>query len=423
VAKALDDKTAMRRGAAPFVSYVAASGEESVLTLAPGKPVSVVLVLTRASAAARACRTADSATIFLSPATVGHGLLVRFSRPAQVCDQVMALPYLSGRKAVHVASIAADGLRLADTAGHHSWPARTRQQPQDFWYGSDGPMNMACRVSPGGGRYLESASPRNGASGLAPSRCPYGTHGLFGGYLGELGRWEIWKHCDSDRPPWNASDYDAAQLDLTTYHQGAGAAAYWMLGGPGRMGQPASPSADWNWGKLQARRAAGDAGPHVLGFPYIFADVEQYSGGFDSGWHRAYDATCGTRGHDGAITKREARDVLDGFRSYIRDHTPYFPGVYSSGVRGSYSWRAIFGSRTLADTAEWTYSYETRSYRTFPRGWHIPRRSVSPVWFGASPAPRCHLVWQWIGGSRQNLIYQTFRADQIWSPVPRPGCH
>jgi hypothetical protein len=284
-------------------------------------------------------------------------------------------------------------------------------------------MNMACRVSPGGGRYLESASPRNGASGLAPSRCPYGTHGLFGGYLGELGRWEIWKRCDSDRPPWNASDYDAAQVDLTTYHQGAGAAAYWMLGGPGRSGRPSSPAADWNWGRLQARRAAGDAGPHVLGFPYIFADIEQYSGGLDSGWHRAHEAACGARGHRGAVTQRDARDVLDGFWSYIRDHTPYFPGVYSSGAGGSYSWRGIFGSQVLADTAEWTYSFQTRSYQTFPRGWHIPRGPVSPAWFGGSPAPRCHLVWQWVGGSRQNRIYQTFRADQIGSPVPGPGCH
>ena len=438
VAKALDDQTAMRHGAAPFVSYVAASGgEESVLTLAPGQPALVVLLLPGASRAAGkagtaaagparaagACRTADSATIFAAPATVGHGVLVRLRRPARVCDQVRTLPYLSGREAVHVASVAANGLRLADTAAHTSWSARARQQPPDFWYGSDGPMNMACRASPGGGRYLESASPKNGASGLAPSRCPYGTRGSFGGYLGELGRWEIWQHCDADRPPWNASDYDAAQVDLTTYHQGAGAAAYWMLGGPGRSGEPATPSADWNWGRLQARRAAGDAGPHVLGFPYLFADIEQYAGGLDSGWHRSYDGTCRTRTRGGTVTQREARNVLDGFWSFIRDRTPYFPGVYSSGARGSYSWRGIFGSQALADTAEWTYSFQARSYRTFPRGWHIPQRPVAAAWFGGNPAPRCHLVWQWIGGARRNRIYQTFRADQIRSPVPGPGCH
>ena len=420
VAKALDDMTAMRSGVAPFVSYVAASGEESVLMLAPGRPVSVVLALTR-SARAAACRSADSATIFPAPATVGHGLLVRLRRPARFCDQVRALPYLSGRRAAHVASIAAGGLRLADAAAHPSRPAGANQRPPEFWHGSDGPMNMACRAPSGGGSYLESASPKNGAGGLAPSRCPYGTHGSFGGYLGELGRWEIWKHCDADRPPWNASDYDAAQLDLTTYHQGAGAAAYWMLGGPGRSGEPSSPSADWNWGRLQAKRAAAEAGPHVLGLPYLFADIEQYSGGLDSGWHRSFNGRCRT-GRGGMVTQREAASVLDGFRSYIRNRTPYLPGVYSSGAGGSYSWRGIFGSQVLADTAEWTYSFQTRSYLTFPRGWHIPRRPVSPVWFGGSPAPRCHLIWQWIGGTGRNRTYQIFRADQIRSPAPGPGC-
>jgi hypothetical protein len=269
--------------------------------------------------------------------------------------------------------------------------------PNGYWYGSDGPTNAACG----------SSVPYHEASG--PSACGT-TEGMFGGYLGETGRWDYWKGCDSNGIGWNTSAANDAQANFNN-GDGVGAGAYWMMGGPGRDGNYTSASADTSWGKAQADRALSDIGSQALGLPYVFTDIEQYGGGVDNGWNNAYSSACAANGSTIATSIAVAldRDTFNGFYDEIQADSSLMPGVYSAGGGGAYEWSGIFTGQTLGNSAEWTYEGETSSFSAFPSAFSVGGTSAS--WFASAPSS-CHLVWQWTGGAVQNGS-PDFRVDQF----------
>ena len=164
------------------------------------------------------------------------------------------------------------------TAGAPGVITPDHDAPNGYWYGSDGPTNPACGSS---APYLEASRPSDCAT----------TEGKFGGYMGETGRWDFWKRCDSNAIGWNTGAYNDAQANFAKGY-GVGAGAYWMMAGPGRSGNYTSASADKSWGASQAAAALADIGKKALDFPYVFMDIEQFGGGVDNGWNNAYKSTC-----------------------------------------------------------------------------------------------------------------------------------
>jgi hypothetical protein len=380
--------------AKPFTTYEHAGSEQTAVTVQPGGPASVALLVPAGDTGA--CRDAASATIYPSALALGVGTTVAFARPVSVCAEVRTLSYQPGQADDATLSVATGALAAAAARGSAA-VSPDGDSPNGYWYGSDGPTNPACGSSV---PYLE-------ASG--PSDCGT-TEGRFGGYLGEIGRWDYWKGCDSNGIGWDASAYNDAQANLGGGY-GVGAGAYWMMAGPGRDGNYTSASADTAWGTSQADRALSDIGSMALGFPYVFMDIEQYGGGMDNGWNNAYSSACAANGDpiETSISTALDRDTFNGFYNEIVSDSGLMPGVYSAGGGGAYEWSGIFGSQTLANTAEWTYQGETSSYASFPSGFSVGGTSAS--WFASAPSS-CDLVWQWTGGAVQNGN-PDFRVDQF----------
>jgi hypothetical protein len=390
VAKDLPDAAA---GASkPFTTYARAGNTMTALALRPG--VSASMALLAPASGVGACRAARSATIYPAALALGAGTTVSFARPVSVCGQVRTLSYQAGQAGAATLSIARGAMAAAASPAVITPDGDT---PSGYWYGSDGPTNPACG----------SSVPYKEASG--PSDCGT-TEGNFGGYMGEIGRWDYWKGCDSSGIGWNTGAYNDAQANFNGGY-GVGAAAYWMLGGPGRDGDYTSASADTSWGSAQADRVLSDLGTESLGFPYVFMDIEQYGGGVDNGWNNAYNSTCASNGNTIATTIAASldRDTFNGFWDEIWDNSSFLPGAYSAGGGGAYEWSGIFGSQTLPHTAQWTYEGETSSLSSWPSGFSVSGASAS--WFAGGPSS-CHLIWQWTGGAVQNGS-PDFRVDQF----------
>lgn len=375
----------------PFTTYAHAGDMMTALALRPGVSASVALLAPASGSGA--CRAAGSATIYPSALALGIGTTVSFPRPVSVCGQVRTLSYQAGPAGAGTLSIA----RGAMAAASPNVITPDSDTPTGYWYGSDGPTNPACGSSV---PYLEAS---------APSDCAT-TEGKFGGYMGETGRWDYWKGCDSLGIGWNTGAYNDAQANFGSGY-GVGAGAYWMLAGPGRDGNYTSASADQSWGSAQAARALSDIGTKALGFPYVFMDIEQYGGGVDNGWNNAYSSTCAANGNTIATTIAASldRDTFNGFYNEIVNDSGFLPGVYSAGGSGAYEWNGIFGSQTLGNTGEWTYEGETSSLSSWPSAFSVSGASAS--WFASAPSS-CHLVWQWTGGAVQNGS-PDFRVDQF----------
>jgi Protein of unknown function (DUF4232) len=396
IAKALPYQPAWSMRPTPYVTQQQAGQQRTAVALRPGTSASVALV----STAPGACRPAQSATVYPSAVGLGAGVRVTFARPVRVCGQLRVLPFLPGGLTASALSVARGALAAAG-GDQNSAAAPAGGSPAGFWSGSDGPRTMTC----GAGPYTI----------MGPDGNCFPAGGYYGGYLGEIGRWDEWASCDSVSRGWNSTDYADAQANFVTFHDGLGAAAYWMMAGPGRDPDPASASTATAWGQLQAQQVAAELSGITLSLPYVLMDIEaQTQDGLANGWNESWTAACSTQRVLKHIPARIDRDDFNGFRHYIKNNTPWLPGVYSAGGRKAHEWDGIFGtSQTLASTAEWTYENATGSIATYPASFSIPGTRVTADWFAGSPPPaRCELFWQWTGGSKSNDI-TNYRVDEL----------
>ena len=404
IAKALPYQQAWSVRNSPYLTYQRASVQRTVVALRPGTWTSVALE----SMAPGACRQAESATVYPSAVGLGAGAKVAFARPVSVCGQLRVLPFMPGGVAASVLSVARHALAAA--GGQARGVVRAGDSPTGFWYGSDGPRAMTC----GSGPYT--------IMGKRGNCNPAAGH--YGGYFGEVGRWDEWKNCDTVGRGWNATNYADAQANFVRYHEGLGAAAYWMMAGPGRDSDPGSASTATSWGRDQAKRVASDLRGITLSLPYVLMDVEaQTQDSVANGWNESWSSACSSRIVVKHISARIDRADLNGFRDYIKDNTPWLPGVYSAGGGSSHEWAGIFGSQKISSTAEWTYEDATDSTKTYPRRFSIPGTHLKADWFGGSPQrARCKLFWQWTGGSESNGI-PDYRVDQLDGNRVLDKCH
>jgi Protein of unknown function (DUF4232) len=362
-----------------LVDYQRPNSVRTELPLSRAGSASIALV-TQTSGSA--CHVATTATIYPGPTDTGAGLTVRLARPVTFCGLPRVLSFLAGRPS-------ANSLMPATQALSSGGMIPDGDKPAGFWYGSD--SNAPVPTSSSGGSYLMPHSP---------------TGGDYGGYIGELGAWNVWQGCTSG-VNWNQTGYLDAQSNYTKYSEGVGAGVYWQMGGPGREpgGYSSSTTTATNWGTSQAERAVSDF-QQAVSFPYIFMDIEAADAW---GWNEGFSGPCSGTETAGSIPAATDRDTFNGFWDYIEEHSAYLPAVYEAGGGGGNSWNAIFtSSETLSDTMEWTYVNETSSISTFPTSWSVD--GVGPVWYASAPT-KCEALWQWSGGNGQTNGVGDF--DQI----------
>jgi hypothetical protein len=242
--------------------------------------------------------------------------------------------------------------------------------------------------------------------------------GSYGGYMGMVGSWERWLGCSSFLA-WSSSDAAAATIDRSLYREGVGTGAYWFMGGPGvdpRYNGSAREARAW--GSAQAAQMLGDIrglpAEQRITYPVVWMDIElpQITPAPDNGWTSVYTSPCSGIIRKHGITPNVNRAEVNGFSDYLRAHSSFLLGVYSSPG----NWRRIFG--TGADSVipgiyEWTYRPETSDLREAPAGWclGVSRSRCARFFGGVSSASRYALMWQFSGGGGVLNGYGDF--DQI----------
>ncbi|MHB8505730.1 MAG: hypothetical protein ACYDEN_08440 [Acidimicrobiales bacterium] len=227
--------------------------------------------------------------------------------------------------------------------------------------------------------------------------------GAYGGYLGMVGDWARWQGCAPYRLAWSRADAAAARADRAVYHRGVGVGAYWFMGGPGVDPRyDGSVGEAFRWGQAQAAQAVAAARAERVEVRVLFMDVELpgstvFDPVADNGWNTAYTSACGARPRAASVPASVDRATIDGFASWVRAHSSYVAGVYSSPQ----AWAAIFGTgaaATLRGVPEWTYGGSTGRLGRPPTGWCLPDGTCAG-WFGGvtSSSPDA-LAWQWSGG-------------------------
>jgi hypothetical protein len=392
VAKQFGYIPASRAGMPALAVYVHRGVVRPVLVVRPDRWVRVVLVAPKVRGGA--CRLARSATLYPADVAVGAGKTVALPGPVAVCGAPRALPF-------QPAGTVSSAVRLAGRALASIEPGRGRSKipgndsPMGFWYGSDGPGGVACGSAP----YTEASH----ASASDPCAT---TNGHYGGYVGEVGLWDRWQPCGAGQAFNNTSAEDAT-VNYESYADGVGVQGYWMLGGPGRNPNYDNGSATqaYNWGRDQAVQAVNWTSNSIYfvgdsAGPYIYMDIELYSGPnseFNNGWYSQFSSVCQTGNGTGGESQSLNQDVFNGFWDYLNNNTPLYPAVYNAGGTSSlYYWPNIMGSKTLGNTAEWTWEGTNGSLGTFPSGWSVSGGS-SASWFAGAPG-KCDTLWQWSGG-------------------------
>jgi hypothetical protein len=217
--------------------------------------------------------------------------------------------------------------------------------PPGFWYGTDSwPVPV---------------------TGSAPYSEP-STGGAYGGYIGMTGSWSYWLGCKGGFLAWSSTNSAQADTDYTKYGKGIGTAVYWFMGGPGvdqnYNGSAAEASA---WGARQAARALADAAGEDVTYPVLFMDIELpgVAPASDNGWNSVYTSACSGVVKQSGVPAAVDRADFNGFWGYVKAHSKYAPGVYSSaGI-----WASIFGTGDRDPVR--------RSRRLVPEG----RRRLRPV--------------------------------------------
>ena len=368
-AKLFSDATALQAERALLTTYERGAAQGTALAVRHGGSVSIVVL------GAGACQRLTSVTVFASVAA-GHS--VHVAAPGTMCGSPRVLAYLPSRPgvAVTIARKALGALQADPPTTAHAVTSAV------FYYGTDSSAPVAC----GRGPYTEP----NGD-------CANGSHGIYGEYIGELGSWLNWRGCTNSGLNWVQANYNMATDNLVRYHTGLGAAAYWFAAGPGRDPHYNGTTAEaMIWGQRQAVRFLSDSAGVVLGFRYVFMDIE--NNGFapdENGWNTVWSSPCGVGIRAEFIPPQVDLATFRGFASYIDAHSPYRVGVYSAGGPGYGSWTGIFAPELLSHTAEWTFTNE-QTQLTFPSG--FSNSGSSAEWFGGEPAA-CQLLWQWSGGN------------------------
>jgi len=257
--------------------------------------------------------------------------------------------------------------------------------PPGFWWGTDS-FNVTV-------------------PGSAPYNMPF-LGGAYGGYIGMTGNWAYWLGCSGGAHfiAYSATNAAQAHTNVVTYHKGVGRGAYWFMGGPGvdphYNGTQAEAS---NWGAQQAARALIDiANGGGIDYPVVWMDIELpgITPARDNGWNSVYTSPCSGVKKQNFVAVSLDRADFNGFWGYIKAHSHYQPGVYSSpGV-----WQSIFAGTSygsIPHTDEWTYEPETANYvSNAPFGWCLNHGSGACAQFfgGVSRASSNALLWQWSGG-------------------------
>jgi hypothetical protein len=229
--------------------------------------------------------------------------------------------------------------------------------------------------------------------------------GSYGGYMGMVGSWERSLGCSSFLA-WSGSDAAAADVSRSRYREGVGTGAYWFMGGPG-----VDPYYDGSareagaWGSRQAARMLsairGLPAEQRVTYPVVWMDIElpKIAPAPDNGWTSVYTSPCSGAVRKHGIPPSVNRAEVNGFSDYLRAHSSFLPGVYSSPG----DWRKIFGAgadSVIAGTYEWTYRPETADLRQAPAGWCLRVRGSRCALFfgGVNSASPYALMWQFSGG-------------------------
>jgi hypothetical protein len=223
--------------------------------------------------------------------------------------------------------------------------------------------------------------------------------------MGMVGSWERLQGCSSFLA-WSGSDAAAANISRSRYRAGVGTGAYWFMGGPG-----VDPHYDGSareagaWGSRQAARMVsairGLPAEQRITYPVAWMDIElpKVAPAPDNGWTSVYTSPCSGAVRKHGITPSVNRAEVKGFSDYLRAHSSFLPGVYSSPG----DWRKIFGTgadSTISGTYEWTYRPETADLRQAPAGWCLKiSGSRCALFFGGiNSASPYALMWQFSGG-------------------------
>ncbi len=284
-------------------------------------------------------------------------------------------------------------VRAARAAQSSKEPAGN--SPARFWHGTD-----STQMAVGGtGPYTEPV-----------------LGGSYGGYVGMAGNWAHWQPCGG-KLIWSSANARQAAANYSAYHKGIGVSAYWFMAGPGvDPHYDGTVSEATSWGRRQAARAIADVSPSRENYPVLWMDIElpgnapAFTPAPDNGWNSVYTAACSGKTRKGFIKPAVDRAVVDGFSSYLKAHSSYRPGVYSTPS----IWRSIFGTGGAARIPgiyEWTYSANA-SLAHPPSAWCLKTTSTCAHFFGGqNSTDKTALMWQWSGGGGAPNGYGDF--DQI----------
>jgi len=315
---------------------------------------------------------------------------------------------------------------------------------------SGSPQVLCCSGTSGFWLGTDGSGPT--VSGSAPYYEPY-VNAYYGAYVGEIGGW--WnmpgKTTCHRTAYYQSANINAANVNLASYGYGAGAAAYWFMGGPGldpnygTYGGSAKEA--WTWGVLQAQTAlslynSSQFSPG-FNFPVLFMDIEGYedSGPTTHGWNAVVAAgTCDNRDGNG-IPYTVDRCTFNGFWDWLEYGSGATPGsLCDSGgsqalaltstpspegvccgpglhpAPGVYAapqyWSYTFGNQgSITGTWEWTASDNPTAYNdsqpsapapTLPSSWNYD--------YNSPPEPGTGQMCEYEGGSTESCSY-TADAD------------
>lgn len=259
--------------------------------------------------------------------------------------------------------------------------AMAGDSPSGFWYGTD---SWPTPVT-GQGPYTEPV-----------------IGGSYGGYIGMAGNWARWVGCSKGNfIAWSSANAAQASTNFTKYHLGVGTGVYWYMGGPGvDPHYNATSSEAYSWGARQAARALYDAGLAHINYPVIWADIELpgIAPAPDNGWDSVYTSSCSGVVKQSFVPTTLDRADYNGFYDYVKAHSAYKVGVYSSAA----TWTRIFTNGPISlipNSYEWTYWPETSSLSHAPVGWCLRNSTTCAQFFGGqNSSSKLALAWQWSGG-------------------------
>jgi hypothetical protein len=266
-------------------------------------------------------------------------------------------------------------------------------RPPGFWWGTD---SWPVKVT-----------------GHAPYSMPH-LGGAYGGYIGMTGSWVHLLGCKGSVLAFSKANAAQARTNYTKYHLGVGEGAYWFMGGPGVDPHYNGTTVEAaKWGERQAARALQDiAKGKGINYPVVWADIELpgIKPAKGNGWNSVYTSPCGGKVKKNFVPAIVDRADFNGFANYIKAHSHYKVGVYSSPG----NWTSIFGTGTasrLVNVYEWTYQPETANLNHAPHGWCLKSGGCAQFFGGQASSSKYALMWQWSRGGTRNGVGNLDQID------------